>query len=80
MPSIVYAWIWIALLSYRELTLPVMLATSGNEPLSVIVWSLVLSSSFGQGSAVAVAMLALMVPILALYWTIARRTGIAPTT
>lgn len=79
-PAMLYAWIWIALLSYRELTLPVVLSTSDNVPLSVIVWSLVLSSSFGQGSAVAVTMLVLIIPVLALYWTIARRTGIAPTT
>ncbi len=77
-PAMLYAWIWIALLSYRELTLPVVLSTADNAPLSVVVWSLVLSSSFGRASAVAVSMLVLMVPVLALYWTAARRTGIAP--
>ncbi len=78
LPAMMYAWIWIALLAYRELTLPVVLSTSDNQPLSVVVWSLVLSSSYGQGSAVAVSMLVLLIPILALYWTVARRTGIAP--
>jgi iron(III) transport system permease protein len=78
-PAILYAWVWIALLSYRELTLPVVLSTNDNEPLSVIVWSLVLSSSFGQGSAVAVTMLVLMLPILAVYWSLARRSGIVPS-
>ena len=77
-PALLYAWIWIALLSYRELTLPVVLSTNSNAPLSVVVWSLVLSSSFGRASAVAVSMLVLMVPVLALYWTMARRIGIAP--
>lgn len=77
-PAILYAWIWIALLSYRELTLPVVLSTSDNAPLAVVVWSFVLSSSFGKASAVAISMLVLMAPILALYWTAARRTGIAP--
>jgi iron(III) transport system permease protein len=75
-PTLAYAWIWIALLSYRELTLPVLLATHDNQPLAVIVWSLVHSSSYGAGSVVAVMMLILMAPILALYWMIARRTGI----
>ena len=56
-----------------------VLSTNDNEPLSVIVWSLVLSSSFGQGSAVAVTMLVLMIPILAVYWSLARRSGIAPS-
>ncbi len=79
-PTLAYAWIWIALLSYRELTLPVILATRGNEPLAVIVWSLVQSSSYGAGSVVAVMMLILMAPILALYWMIARRTGVLAIT
>ena len=75
-PAILYAWIWVALLSYRELTIPVVLSTNDNQPLSVIVWSLVLSNSSGQASAVAVTMLALMLPILFIYAMIARRAGI----
>jgi iron(III) transport system permease protein len=75
-PTILYAWIWIALLSYRELTIPVVLSTNDNQPLSVIVWSLVLSNASGQASAVAVMMLALMLPILLVYAVIARRAGI----
>jgi iron(III) transport system permease protein len=76
-PAILYAWVWVALLSYRELTIPVVLSTNDNQPLSVIVWSLVLSNSSGQASAVAVTMLALMLPVLFVYATIARRAGIA---
>jgi iron(III) transport system permease protein len=75
-PAILYAWIWVALLSYRELTIPVFLSTNDNQPLSVIVWSLVLSNSSGQASAVAVTMLVLMLPVLFVYATIARRAGI----
>jgi iron(III) transport system permease protein len=75
-PAILYSWIWIALLTYRELTIPVVLSTNDNQPLSVIVWSLVLSDSLGKGSAVAVMMLLLMLPVLFAYATIARRAGI----
>lgn len=75
-PALLYSWIWIALLTYRELTIPVVLSTNDNQPLSVIVWSLVLSDSLGQGSAVAILMLLLMLPILAVYAAVARRAGI----
>jgi iron(III) transport system permease protein len=75
-PSMLYAWIWIALLTYRELTLPVVLASSGNLPFSVLVWSYVQSSSYGRASAAALIMLVLMVPFLMLYWVVARRLGI----
>lgn len=75
-PSILYAWIWIALLSYRELTLPIVLATGSNLPFSMLVWSYVQSSSYGRASAATLIMLVLMVPILLLYWLVARRVGI----
>ena len=74
-PSMLYAWIWIALLSYRELTLPVVLSSGSNLPFSVLVWSYVQSSSYGRASAAALVMLVLMTPFLALYWLVARRAG-----
>jgi iron(III) transport system permease protein len=74
-PSMLYAWIWIALLTYRELTLPVVLSSGDNLPFSVLVWSYAQSSSYGRASAAALIMLVLMVPFLALYWLVARRFG-----
>jgi iron(III) transport system permease protein len=74
-PTILYAWIWIALLSFRELTLPVVLATGSNLPFSMLVWSYAQSSSYGRASAAALIMLVLMVPILLIYWLVARRVG-----
>jgi iron(III) transport system permease protein len=79
-PALMYAWVWVALLAYRELTLPVVLTTAGNQTLSMVVWGLVQTSSFGPASAVALIMVVLMIPILAIYWAVARRTGIAPAT
>ena len=78
-PSMLYAWIWIALLTYRELTLPVVLSSGSNLPFSILVWSYVQSSSYGRASAAALIMLAFMIPFLALYWLVARRVGaVAP--
>ena len=76
MPSLVYAWIWIALLTYRELSLPVVISTSGNLPFSYLVWGFVQDSAYGQAAAASLIMLALMLPILLLYWLVARRAGI----
>ena len=59
-------------------TAAVVLTTAGNQTLSMVVWGLVQTSSFGSASAVALIMVALMIPILALYWMVARRTGIVP--
>jgi iron(III) transport system permease protein len=79
-PAILYAWIWLALLTYRELTLAVILANTDNQPLAIVVWGLLWSSAYGKASAVSLIMIALMLPILALYWFVARRLNIAVMT
>lgn len=75
-PSLIYAWLWIALLTFRELTLAVLLTTRGNITLPVVVWSLWLSGQIGRGAALTLLMLALLVPFIALYWVIAGRRGL----
>jgi iron(III) transport system permease protein len=78
-PMLLYAWLWIALLVFRELTLAVILSTSNNITLPVVVWSLWLGGGLGQSSALATAMLMLMTPVVALYWLLARRQGLLAT-
>jgi iron(III) transport system permease protein len=76
-PSLIYAWLWIALLTFRELTLAVLLTTRANITLPVVVWSLWLSGQIGRGAALTLIMLALLIPFIALYWVIAGRRGAA---
>ena len=78
-PTLLYAWLWIALLTFRELTLAVILSSSSNTTLPVVIWSLWLGGGLGQASAMAIMMLALMVPIVAVYWFVARRQGLLAT-
>jgi ABC-type Fe3+ transport system permease subunit len=57
--------------------LPVLLSTNDNLPLAVVVWNLWLSGKFGEASAVAVVMLIVMLPLVALGWVVTRRSGVA---
>jgi len=75
-PTLLYAWLWIALLTIRELTLAVILSTADNITFPVVVWSLWLGGGLGQASALALVMLAMITPLIALYWCIARRQGL----
>jgi iron(III) transport system permease protein len=77
-PPILYGWLWIALMTYRELTLAVLLSRAENMTLPVVVWSIWLSGGFSQAAALTVIMLGVLVPIIALYWIVAQRSGIAP--
>jgi iron(III) transport system permease protein len=78
-PTLLYAWLWIALLTFRELTLAVVLSTSQNITFPMVVWSLWLAGGLGQASAAAIVMLAIMTPLIVLYWILARRQGLRVT-
>ncbi|HLI21189.1 MAG TPA: iron ABC transporter permease [Stellaceae bacterium] len=75
-PTLLNAWLWIALLTFRELTLAVLLTTRDNITLPVVIWSLWLGGGLGDAAAVALVMLCLMTPIIAIYWFVARKTGL----
>ena len=74
-PTLIYAWLWIALLVYRELTLAVLLTTQDNTTLPVVVWNMWVAGGFGAAAALTLVLMALMVPLVALYWWVMRRRG-----
>lgn len=73
-PTLVNAWLWIALLTFRELTLAVLLTTRDNLTLPVLIWSLWLGGGLGDAAAIALVMTGLMIPLIGLYWLVAKRS------
>jgi iron(III) transport system permease protein len=78
-PTLLYAWLWIALLTLRELTMAVILSSADNVTVAVVIWSLWLGGGLGQASALAVVMLLVMAPMIAIYWAFARRSALSST-
>jgi iron(III) transport system permease protein len=75
-PSLIYAWLWIALLTYRELTLAVLLSTRDNLTLPIVVWNAWVAGGFGAAAALTLILMSLMIPLVALYWWVMRRRGL----
>jgi iron(III) transport system permease protein len=74
-PALVYAWLWMALLCYRELTMASVLVTSQeNVTLPMIVWGLWLGGSLNRAAAANLVVLAFMLPAVVLYLIFGRRT------
>jgi iron(III) transport system permease protein len=71
-PALVYGWLWLALLAFRQLTLPAMLRPVDDEPLAYVVWSMWAGGEPGVASAISVIMLVVLVPLAYAYLRLGR--------
>lgn len=71
--GLLLAWLYIVILTARELTMSVLLSTPGNMTLPVVIWSLWLNGGSGQASAAIVCFLALVLPFMAIYAAMLQR-------
>jgi iron(III) transport system permease protein len=76
MPTLMYAWLWVALLSYRELTLAVLFTTFDNVTLPVLIWGTWSGGAQGVAAALSLIMLVGMTPLIFVYWVVVRRTAV----
>jgi iron(III) transport system permease protein len=73
-PALVYTWFWMALLSYRELTIPALLASRDNAVMSTQIWA-VWQSEPPVGAALTLVMIGFMLPLMAIYFVLSRRVA-----
>ncbi|MDH3444568.1 MAG: ABC transporter permease subunit, partial [Deltaproteobacteria bacterium] len=73
-PATLYAWIWMALLSYRELTLAAFLTSKDNQTLPTLVLSFVTRGEATTAAALSLLLVAFMTPLVILYFALGRRT------
>ncbi|MBV8084774.1 MAG: ABC transporter permease subunit [Chloroflexi bacterium] len=69
-PTLMYSWLWIALLVYRDLSLPTLLFSRDNQTLSFVIWNLWAHGTTDQACAVTVLMLIVSIPLIAVFWRI----------
>lgn len=59
-PALVYCWLFLAVLAFRELTVPALLVSRNNVTISVFTWGLISTSAYGRASAVTILVLLAM--------------------
>jgi iron(III) transport system permease protein len=62
-PAALNAWVWIALLVFRELTMAVVLATPANLTLPTVIWSTWYTGQIGQATAMSLVFMLLFLPL-----------------
>ena len=72
--GLLLAWIYLVILTVRELTLSVVLGTPGNMTLPLVIWTVWLNGGLGRASAVTICFLAGMLPLVLAYVWLLRRT------
>ncbi len=64
LPAVLSSWFWIALLSYREVTMALMLYVQGNDVLSTTIWSLWRRGHSGEVAALGTVLVALLLALI----------------
>jgi iron(III) transport system permease protein len=71
--TLLYSWLWMALLAFRELTMAAFLASRGNLTLPVIIWSMWSAGRLNEAAAAALVFVGLLAPLIGLYYVLGRR-------
>ncbi|WP_326600424.1 ABC transporter permease [Streptomyces sp. NBC_01803] len=78
-PVATYTWLWLALLTLRDLTVPTLLGSQDTLTLSVASWMLYNTGQVGASSAVTLLMILFMTPVVVLFLVFTRgRSGAGP--
>lgn len=72
-PALLNAWLWLFLLTWRELTLATYLASPENITISAVVWGLWDSGNLAKASAITILMMGLLLPMIFVYWRLSAK-------
>jgi iron(III) transport system permease protein len=76
MPALFAAWIYIFLVTVRELSVSLLLYSPGSEVISVVMWELWQNGAVGTLSAYALAISAAMALLAVIFYRTSRRYGL----
>lgn len=74
--SLVISWFWLALLSLRELTIPIMLSRRGTDVFSTAIWGLNSSGTTDEAAALSVILAAMILVFVTLFHLVTTRLAV----
>ena len=75
-PALLAGWVYIFVVSFRELSSSILLYTPGNEVLSISIWELYANARFGELSALGVIMVLVLAVLVGVAYKVGARVGL----
>jgi iron(III) transport system permease protein len=75
-PALLFSWFWLALLTVRNLTVPIMLVRPNTEVLATAIWSFNAAGKSSYASALGVILLVLVGAMVTLFQFTVRKTHV----
>jgi iron(III) transport system permease protein len=75
-PGLVAGWIYILLVSVRELSRSILLYSPGNEVLSIRIWEQYQNGQFTELSALGVVMVVVLVALVGIAYKLGAKVGV----
>lgn len=72
-PAMINAWLWGALLVYREVTMAAILVTRENVTLPTVIWGFWYGGDLDKAASTSLGFIVLLLPLFWLYWALGRR-------
>ncbi len=76
MPGLLAGWIYIFVVSFRELSSSILLYSSGNEVLSILIWEQFENGKFTTLSALGVVMVAILMVLVSIAYKLGAKVGL----
>ncbi len=77
-PVLVYIWLWMGLITLRELTVAVFLASPRNATIPAYIWSVWATSDYNGSAAMSLVFVLGLIPLILLYFLVTRRFITSP--
>jgi iron(III) transport system permease protein len=74
--GLIAGWIYVAIISFRELSAAILLYSPGNEVISVLIWNQYESGSFTSLSAIGVFLIAILTAVVAIAYKLGANVGL----
>jgi iron(III) transport system permease protein len=75
-PALLAGWVYIFVVSFRELSSSILLYTPGNEVLSITIWELYANARFGELSALGVIMVLVLAVLVGVAYKVGANVGL----